>query len=323
MHDEDLQAIPFFLVVGRETANRRAVDRALRAMVPGLTVETVAGNSIALDRAFEAIIAQDVAEFVVVDMPAQADPEAFFEIASPYVEMDELALAAMIAVVDVARFWNDYAQGSPEVAQMLVGIVESATIVVLANADVADDAESVEGYLSALNPLATMLRLERLQQMALDELVTSALTRYGEMAVQRGLGEKPTWDTGMGGFQTFTWTTQSRLDRDRFLALIGEERHASVFRVRGSVQFAGEVTAEISVIGDAVMVEEFTDDEARAAYAEVDESMREAFEEEGISWDEEGEGMAMIEDGTLLSFVGRNMPISDLTALMEGCTLPE
>lgn len=202
MHDEDLQAIPFFLVVGRETANRRAVDLALRAMVPGLTVETVAGNSIALDQAFEAIIAQDVAEFVVVDMPAQADPEAFFEIASPSIEMDELALAAMIAVVDVARFWSDHAQGSPEVAQMLVGIVEAAAIVVLANADVADDAESVEGYLSALNPLATMLRLERLQQMALDELVTSALSRSGEMAVQRGIGEKPTWDTGMGDFRS-------------------------------------------------------------------------------------------------------------------------
>lgn len=33
------------------------------------------------------------------------------------------------------------------------------------------------------------------------------------------------------------------------------------------------------------MVEEFTDDEARAAYAEMDASMREAFEE---AWDSVG-----------------------------------
>ncbi|MGC4105349.1 MAG: GTP-binding protein [Thermomicrobiales bacterium] len=326
MFDQELSAIPFFLVVGRETANRRAVDLALRSMVPGLTVETVAGNSAALEQALDTIIAQDEAEFIVVDMPAQADPGAFFDAVSPYVEDDVLTLTAMIAVVDATRFWTEFRNGGPDVAQMLVGIVESASLVVLANTD-ADDAESVEGFIRALNQLGTVFSLQRLQGMTLDALVASMFHEAEDDALEAAV---PAADASMvlpasekGGFTSFTWNTNARLDRDRFLALFEEEWPESVLRVKGRVRLPDGVTASVSVIRNAVDLDEYTDEEAEMADAEMDEAMREAFEEEGLPWEDEEEALAMYEDGTLLVFVGRDMPLDDLSARLEACKLPE
>ena len=324
MFDPGSDPIPFFLVVGREAANRKAVDQALRAMVPDANVDTVAGDSPSLDDALAYLLDQDACEFIVIDIPGQVDPHAFFESIGPYVDDGDLSLVAMITVLDAARFWPDFRDGDADTVQALVGTIEAATIVVLANTIgmAPEEALSVEGFAHGLNDLATVLRLEQMRQMSLDDLVALALRAFGgddgtatPAAVRTVV---PTGGADTGGFSTFTWNTNARLDRERFQALLGT-LPSEILRVKGRVRFPDAVTAEVSVIGTVVQVDEFSDEEARAVDEEMEAAVRGAFDDEDIPWEDEDEALQIFEDGTLLIFVGRAMNSDDLAARLHAC----
>lgn len=256
---------------------------------------------------------------------------------------DRIRLDEIVTVVDASQFWRDFgrqdliedAEDNPveaPLAPLLVDQLEYTNIVLLNKTDRAseEDLARLEGFVRNLNPDARMLRTRLTDPDSLDRAEVFGTGSYD----YDGASSAPGWDASWPddedaevvgeadeyGFNTFTWSTEVPLDRDRFMALF-EDWPEEVLRAKGFISLADGTALMVSVVRDTMELQELAapddlpEDEAltdaeRATIAEMVAAAG-ALGEDGDSEVGETESELVV--------IGRGMPVAELIARFDAC----
>ncbi|MGC4192878.1 MAG: GTP-binding protein [Thermomicrobiales bacterium] len=313
MSESATDPLALLLVSGSDAGLRGDLIDAIRAMetAEGRDLAIVSGNAEALDDDLARVLAVDDIMLAVIELGDDDDPALVLDTVEPLVEDEAAMLIGALAAIDAGRFWHDFREGDANAARQLVAAIEAASLVALAHSQAAD-AESLrtlDGFVRNLNPTAAMLQMEDLARLSLPEIsvVIAEAEAAGDESADSDdellAGEVDAW-----GFNSFTWSTEMRLDRGRFLALF-EHWPTEVLCAHGVARFADGATAVLSVVRDTVAIDEYDgddhDDHDHAAEVE-------------LSGDED---LDLGEDESEIAFVGIGMPVADLVARLDACQI--
>lgn len=288
--------VPFILVTAMSPDLREAAIDALRTMVPAETLLVLPGTPETLE---SDLAATHGAACVAVDLGTIDDADALLDMLEPHLTDDDsrFALLGILTMLDAEHFWAEFSGGDGEDVRQLIAQIESASLVVLARETAVPDnvLHRTEGFVRNLNPTAAVMPSTALatQTLAtLAELIAAEEEESDDVDPDEEAlaGEIDAW-----GFNSFTWTTDSPLDRMAFLSLF-EEWPSEILRAHGVVHMDDGGIVMISAIRDLVTLDE---------YDELDEDdARELGSEESE-----------------LAFVGVDLPVSDLVARLEACQI--
>ena len=323
-----LDPLAVLIVTGPDPALRSDLIDALGTTIrePGQELAIVAGDAETLDADLERVLAMEEAALAVIDLTEGDDPALVLDAVEPLVEDEAAVLLGVLAALDAARFWADFREGPSALARSLVSAIESASLVVLANGAEASAAElrALEGLVRNLNPAAAVLGLEAVANLALPELAqviaeTEGGADGGTAIAEAGAdeddgplaGESDAW-----GFNSFTWSTETRLDRGRFMALF-ENWPVEVLRAHGVARFDDGATAVLSVVRDTVAIDEYGGDEDGQGH---DDHHHDHDHEAELAGDED---VALGEDESEIAFVGIDMPVAALVGWLDACQVDD
>ncbi len=223
---------------------------------------------------------------------------------------ERLRLDTIVTVVDAAAFWTHYnsheliedAEGQrveASLAPLLVDQIEFSNVIVLNKCDLAEPAAlaDLEAYVRQLNPLA---RIERTVQGDLDPLGLFDTGAYDYATGPEAEAWEAEWlkassEVEEYGFASFVYRQPRPLRREAFMRMF-EDWPANVLRAKGFVVFADDAPAMLSLAGDEIELETLAPAEGDAA----PDSEREP-------------------DGTEIVFIGRNLPVADLSRRLDDC----
>lgn len=307
------EPLAILLTVGHDAALRRELAGAVRAMDPAHDPAIISGRAETLEADLDRVLATDRAGLAVVELHTADDIPPALDTVEALVEDEAAVLLGVLAIVDVRRFWEDFFTEDRGTARHLVAMIESASLVVLAGeeAEPADDRPAVEGFVRNLNPLAAVLPLESLAGLSLPELAEAIAEAEaaGDLADREEDDVPLAGETDAWGFNSFTWTTETPLDRGRFMALF-ENWPLEILRAHGVARFADGATAVLSVVRDTVAIDEYGGDDLHDH--DHDESIL-----------PEGDEDALMDGESELAFVGQGMPVPALVAWLEACQAEE
>ncbi|MGC4105348.1 MAG: GTP-binding protein [Thermomicrobiales bacterium] len=314
-----IDPLAILLVSGKTADLRSGLIDAIQAM--GHDAErdlaVVPGNPETLENDLERVLALEEIAVAIVELDGDDDPAFALDAIEPLVEDEAAVLIGVLTTLDVAGFWTDFRDGDADTVRQLVADIESASLAVLVDGEETDgDAvRTTEGFVHNLNPAAAVLRLEALAGLTVPELAEAiAEAEAGDDAPMPDeddeslAGEVDAW-----GFNSFTWTTETRLDRGRFMALF-ENWPVEVLRAHGVARFDDGATVVLSVVRDTVSIDEYDGDDPH----DHDHDHGDHDHEVALRDDED---LTLGADESEIAFVGIGMPVADLVTRLDACTV--
>lgn len=325
-----LDPLAILLVSGRTAELRGSLIDAIQAMgydadrdlaiIPG-TAETVAAD---LDR----VLALEEIALAVIELDGDDDPALVLDAVEPLVEDEAAVLLGVLAALGAAGFWTEFREGDAGTARQLVAEIESASLVVIADGAAADAEalRALEGFVHNLNPGAAVLRLEALAGMTVPELaeaMAEAEATASGMDVATDEDDEPlAGEVDAWGFNSFTWSTETRLERSRFMALF-ENWPAEVLRAHGVARFADGATAVLSVVRDTVAIDEYDGDDDGHQHGHDDHDHDHDHGDDHEVELHGDEDVDLGEDASEIAFVGAGMPVAALVAWLDACQVED
>jgi G3E family GTPase len=229
----------------------------------------------------EKLVKQGGIDYIVIESTGISEP---VPVAQTFTYVDEelginlselCELDAMVTVVDVNRFWHDFASGETlldrkqatdetdtrEVVDLLIDQIEFANIIVLNKTDLVkrEDIEELKGVIKKLNP-ETKVMESVFSNVCLNEILDTHLFDFEKASQAAGwiqeLMTEHTPETEEYGISSFVYKRKRPFHPERLMAWL-EDWPVDVVRAKGFFWLASrnEMTGLLSQAGPSIIIQ--------------------------------------------------------------------